>query len=93
MSLATSRAAGPSADPLPSELLELRDRVRSLPPELRAELEPVVSGVLEHARFRDRILTDAREAIERMKLDLELARFDLDATKRERERLRELLEG
>ena len=30
MSLATSRAAGPTASPLPTELLELRDRVRSL---------------------------------------------------------------
>ena len=79
-------------DPIPSELVELRERVRALPPEVRAELEPVVEEALEHARFRGRILTVARDALERLHLDLEIARFDLDITRREREHLRLLLE-
>jgi hypothetical protein len=93
MSYAPSRAAmQPSHDPLPAELLELRERIRTQPFEVRAELEPLIDDVLEHARFRSRILTVARDALERLRLDLELARFDLDATRRERERLRALLE-
>jgi hypothetical protein len=85
-------AATAAEEPLPEELVELRERVRSQPSEVRAELEPLLDGVLEHARFRGRVLTVARDALERLKLDLEMARFDLDATRRERERLRSLLD-
>ena len=48
--------------------------------------------VLEQARFRGRVLWVARDALERLRLDLEMARFDLDVTRRERENLRRLLE-
>jgi hypothetical protein len=92
MSRATCFEAELAGDPLPDELLELLERVRSQPPEVRAELEPVVSEAVEQARFRGRVLTFARDALEQLRLDLELARFDLDATRRERERLRRLLD-
>ena len=42
---------------------------------------------MEHARFRSRVLSVARDALQQFKLDLELTRFDLDATRREREAL------
>lgn len=84
---------GPTTDEsLPSELVELWERVRTQPPEVREELEPFLDEVMEHARFRGRILSVAKDALERLRLDLEMALFDLDATRRERERLRELLE-
>ena len=93
MSQAPCRAEGPPLDDsLPPELMDLLDRVRALPAEVRAELEPVVAEALEQARFRGRVLTVARDALERLRLDLELTRFDLDATRREREHLRRLLE-
>lgn len=83
--------AAPSHDSLPVELLELRERLQTQPAAVRAELEPLLEDVLEHARFRGRILSVARDALERLRLDLELALFDLDATRRERETLRRLL--
>ena len=92
MNHVAERADGPLREPIPAELLELRERVRALPPELRTDLEPIVAEALEHARFRDRVLAVARDALERLRLDLELARFDLDATRREREDLRRLIE-
>ncbi|HEX8201322.1 MAG TPA: hypothetical protein VF590_12610 [Isosphaeraceae bacterium] len=92
MNHVAERADGPLREAVPAELLELRERVRALPPELRTDLEPIVAEALEHARFRDRILTVARDALERLRLDLEMARFDLDATRREREDLRRLIE-
>jgi hypothetical protein len=58
---------------------------------VRAELEPLLDEVLEHASFRSRVMTAARDALERLQLDLDLALFDLDATRRERENLRQLL--
>jgi hypothetical protein len=71
--------------------LALRERVLAQPTEVRAELEPIVDEALEEARFRGRVLSMARDALERLRLDLELARFDLEATRRERESLRQLL--
>jgi hypothetical protein len=91
MSDAPSRPGSQPAEPLPSELLELRERVQAQPREVRAELEPLVEEAMEQARFRSRVLTVARGALEQFRLDLELARFDLDATRREREALLRLL--
>jgi hypothetical protein len=83
--------AEPAGDVLPSELVELMERVQGQPPEVRQELEPLVADAVEQARFRGRVMTVARDALERLRLDLEMARFDLDATRRERENLRRLL--
>jgi hypothetical protein len=72
-------------------MVELIERIQAQPPEVRAELTPLLDEVLEQVRFRSRILTVARDGLERLRLDLEMARFDLDATRRERESLRRLL--
>ncbi len=92
MSHADCRTASPNGEIPPPELLELRERVLAQPQEVRAALEPLVEEAMEHARFRNRVLTMARGALEQFKLDLDLARFDLDATRREREALLKLLE-
>jgi hypothetical protein len=84
-------AHSPSERLLP-ELRELLKRVAQLPTHVRHELDPILAEVVEESRFRTRILEVAREAIGRLKLDLEMTQFDLDATKRERGRLRELLD-
>ena len=75
----------------PSELLRLRDRLRDLPTEIRAELEPLLTDVMEQAACRGRVLAIARDALERYQLDLRAVRFDLEATRREREALRDRL--
>ena len=93
MSLAPCRPASPADETHPAELLELRERVLSLPREVRAELEPLIEEAVEEARFRSRVLYVARDALEQFKLDLEMARFDLDATRRERENLLRILDG
>ncbi len=91
MSRALDQTGTPGTTELPVELRELSERIRMQPPAVRAELEPLMEEILEHARFRSRILTVARDALEQLRHDLELARFDLDATRRERELLRQLL--
>ena len=92
MSHATTGTAAPPAEKTPAELVQLRERVRAQPVEVRAELEPLVAEVLEEARFRSRVLSVARDALEQLRLDLEITRFDLDATRREREALRQIIE-
>jgi len=93
MSQAAGRVVGAPAEGLPEELLELRARVLSQTTEVRDALGPLVEDVVEHARFRGRVLSVARDALEQFKLDLDLARFDLDATRREREELIRRLGG
>ncbi|WP_165251114.1 hypothetical protein [Paludisphaera soli] len=68
---------------VPPELTSLRDRILALPPDARAELEPLMDDVVEQAMFRSRVLTIAKEGLERYRLELAALRFDLEATRRE----------
>ena len=79
-------------DMVPAELLELKARIRAMPDEVRAQLEPLADDACEQARFRGRALSVAREALERFRLDLAAVEFDLAATRRERESLRRLFD-
>ena len=88
MRTATARGAEPLAEIVPAELADLLDRVRALPPSIAEELAPAVRDAIEQARFRGRALGIAAEALERLRLDLELARFDLELTRRERDGIR-----
>ncbi len=72
----------------PSELLALRERIREQPADVRAELEPLIEEVFEHAQFRGRVLDIARDGLERFRLELAALRFDLEITRRERDSLR-----
>jgi hypothetical protein len=84
-------ATEPSSETIPPELGLLRDRIEALPPRFRDALRPVADEAVEHALFRGRVLALAREGLERYRLDLAIARFDLEATRREQEQLRERL--
>ncbi|WP_435015833.1 hypothetical protein TA3x_003386 [Tundrisphaera sp. TA3] len=90
--LSTLPSQRPALDAVPAELLELKARIREMPPEVRAQLEPLADDACEQARFRNRALSVAREALERFRLDLAAVEFDLAATRRERESLRRLFD-
>lgn len=92
-SLATCSAMNPDLidEPFPSELVALRDCIQAQPSSVRAELEPLIEGALEHAKFRQRVVALARDALQRFRLDLAMAEFDLQATRRERELLKRKL--
>jgi hypothetical protein len=68
---------------VPTELIELKERIQGQPAAVRAELEPLIDEVMEHARFRSRVMLIAREALQRFRLDLASVRLDLEATRRE----------
>jgi hypothetical protein len=77
-----------AGEQVPVELEELRERIQAQAAGVRAELEPLIDDVVEHARFRGRAMMLARDAMERFRLDLAMMEFDLEATRREREKLR-----
>lgn len=91
MSLTTCGSRSGGAGSPPTELVELQARLQAQSPAVRAALEPLVEEAMESARFRHQVLNVARDALERFKLDLEVAKFDLDVTRRERENLRRIL--
>ncbi len=70
---------------IPSELRALRERIADQPAEVRAELEPLIEEVLDHAAFRDNVLQIARDALQRFRLEMAALEFDLEATRRERD--------
>ncbi len=92
MSTVITHQRGLVGDQVPPELVELKERIAAQSADIRAELEPLVEDAMEHARFRGRAMGLARDALERFRLDLAMLEFDLEATRREREALRALLE-
>jgi len=85
MNATQTAPTGFSGEGIPSELSDLLNKVRSLSPEVARELAPAVAEAIEQARFRSRALGIAKEALERLRLDLELTRFDLEMTRIERD--------
>ncbi len=81
-----------AGDQVPLELIELKQRIAAQPAKIRAELEPLVEDAMEDARFRGRAMGLARDALERFRLEMAILEFDLDATRREREALKAMLE-
>lgn len=77
--------SGRTLSGVPAELTALRDRIRALPDAARAEVEPLMDDVLEQAVYRSNVLVLARDALARYRLELAAARFDLEATRRERD--------
>jgi hypothetical protein len=87
-SIVASTSAKYAPETYPVELVALRERIREQPADVRAELEPLIEEVFEHAQFRGRVLAIARDALERIRLDLTSLRFDLEVTRRERDSFR-----
>ncbi|MGP0066855.1 MAG: hypothetical protein ACLQGP_25100 [Isosphaeraceae bacterium] len=69
---------------VPTELVELKERIQGQPARVRAELEPLIDEVMEHAMFRSRVMLIARDALQQFRVDMASLRLDLEATRRER---------
>ena len=82
----TKQCGSTVSDQLPTELVALKRRILDQPSDVRSELEPLLEDVMEHTVFRNRVMLIAKEALERFRLDMAALQFELDATKRERER-------
>ncbi len=74
---------------LPREIHELLAAIDGLPEEHRQTLEPIVQRVIESSWRRRQILTTIQESISQLRLDMKYLMFDLEATRRERDSLRE----
>lgn len=76
----------------PVELQELIQVIGALPAEQRESLQPALARVVECSTRRRRILNLVQEALSQLRLDMKYLVFDLEATRRERDQLREQLD-
>jgi len=89
----TPRITKPNQQPLPKDVSELANLIAELPDDHRKKIEPVYQRVVDSTRRRQRILALVQEALSQLRLDMKYLLFDLEATRRERNRYKESLEG
>jgi hypothetical protein len=83
----------PAIDELPKDVGDLAAAIAALPAEHRSRLEPLVFRVVDSTRRRRRILNLVQEALSQLRLDMKYLVFDLEATRRERDALRQNEDG
>lgn len=77
----------------PRDLSDLQTLVAGLPPEHNLIIEPALKRVLESTKRRQRILGLVQEALSQLRLDMKYLLFDLEATRRERDEFRKIIDG
>lgn len=92
MSTASQPAANTNEE-FHQDLIDLGNLIAKLPADHRTKFEPVMARVLDSTKRRRRILTLVQEALSQLRLDMKYLVFDLEATRRERDNYREMLEG
>jgi hypothetical protein len=85
-------SAAPAQDLAPADLMRLAEAIHSLPEPYARQLVPLVDAVVESTKRRRRILTLVQDALSQLRLDMKYLRFDLEATRRERDDYRLKLE-
>src|SRR5829696_3736774 len=83
-----SKIATP-ADELPKDVADLAAAISNLPAEHRSRLEPLMFRVVDSTKRRRRILNLVQEALSQLRLDMKYLVFDLEATRRERDALKQ----
>ncbi len=78
-------------DEMPQELLELGRQLSSIQTPRQTELLQSYQKVVDSIRRRRRILSLVQEALSQLRLDIKYLMFDLEATRAERDALREQL--
>ena len=85
----SSRMPTSQAEALPREIIDLAKQISALPASLQGNLEVAYNRVVDSVRRRRRILALVQEALSQLRLDIKYLMFDLDATRKERDELRE----
>jgi hypothetical protein len=78
-----------TTEELPKDVADLAAAVATLPPESRSRLEPLMFRVVDSTKRRRRILNLVQEALSQLRLDMKYLVFDLEATRRERDALKQ----
>src|SRR5689334_18754600 len=79
------------ADEMSQELVDLGHEVAAVTGPRKQELAGAYERVVESIRRRRRILSLVQEALSQLRLDIKYLMFDLEATRAERDALRQQL--
>lgn len=77
---------------VPQELRELSAAIDALPARYRDSVAPALKRAVDCSTRRRRILNLVQEALSQLRLDMKYLVFDLEATRRERDQYKEILE-
>ena len=81
-----------SGNDIPRELAELGQLIVTLPNAQKHELEVAFQRVVDSTHRRRRTLEVVQDALSQLRLDVKYLMFDLDATRQERDLLRQQME-
>ena len=76
---------------IPIELVELQKVIEALPADQKLAIQPAFQRVVESTNRRRKILQLVQESIGQLRLDMKYLVFDLEATRRERDRFQDQL--
>ncbi|MDB4500391.1 transcriptional regulator [bacterium] len=79
-------------DETPIELQEMAKAIESLPASCQEKVGPAMQRVVQCSTRRRRILNLVQEALSQLRLDMKYLIFDLEATRRERDEYKQMLE-
>ncbi|MCI0379701.1 MAG: hypothetical protein L0215_19015 [Gemmataceae bacterium] len=79
-------------DQVPQEFVELHAHLDQLPLHIRQKLMPLYERLGHYTRLQNRLVRVAQDAVDQLQLDLKYLAFDLEATRRERDELRQILD-
>jgi hypothetical protein len=74
-------------------MVALCKAIDELPAQYRGQLGAVLERVIDSTKRRRRILGLVQDALGQLRLDMKYLMFDLEATRRERDELREQTDG
>ncbi len=79
-------------DETPVELQEMAKAIEALPARYQELVTPAMQRVVQCSTRRRRILNLVQEALSQLRLDMKYLIFDLEATRRERDEYKQMLE-
>lgn len=79
-------------DQVPQEINDLHGLVENLPLPHREHLKPLCDRLAHFTRLQSRVVRMAQDTVDQLQLDIKYLLFDLEATRRERDELRDILE-
>jgi hypothetical protein len=88
MDMKTQNTNHSDPDQLPIDLNDLISAIQSLPEKHQTELTQPLNRVVEYTKRRRRILNLIQEALSQLRMDMKYLMFDLEATRRERDELK-----
>jgi hypothetical protein len=81
------------AEALPPEVVALEREISRLPQPSKAHMEPLVRQLVDTLRRRRRVMAMAHEALSQLRLEVKYLMFDLEATRVEKQKLEQQLDG